>query len=97
MGWIRKERSEKSMYYMRLKNDSFKQRIPKGYVPMLVCNDKTGEIEQRFLFHVKLLKEPCIISLLELASEQFGYQEGVLRVLCDVRSFRHMIDLISKS
>ncbi|KAJ3685381.1 hypothetical protein LUZ61_014545 [Rhynchospora tenuis] len=96
MVWRRKER-DMSPCYTRLSTEEngCKKKVPKGYVPVLVGGDETRE-EERFLVHVKLLKEPCIAALLEQAAEQFGYQSGVLRVLCDAHSFRHTIDLISQ-
>ncbi|KAJ4788014.1 hypothetical protein LUZ62_016883 [Rhynchospora pubera] len=96
LNWKRKER-EVSPSYTRLTDESgCKKKVPKGYVPVLVGGDKTGNNAERFLVHVKLLKDPCIAVLLELAVEQFGYRQGVLRVSCDANSFRHTIDLISR-
>lgn len=93
--WRRKER-DVSPSYTRLTDEKDFKKVPKGYVPVVVGSDETGQEEERFLVHVKLLKEPCIAALLELAAEKFGYQHGgVLRVPCDAHSFRHTIDLIS--
>ncbi|KAF3333710.1 Auxin-responsive protein SAUR71 [Carex littledalei] len=95
MIWRRKER-DVSPSYTRLTGEKEFKKVPKGYVPVVVGSDETGQEEERFLVHVKLLKEPCIAALLELAAEKFGYQHGgVLRVPCDAHSFRHTIDLIS--
>ncbi|KAF3333712.1 Auxin-responsive protein SAUR71 [Carex littledalei] len=96
MVWMRKER-DTSVHYIRLSDENgCKKRVPKGYVPVLVGGDTAEDEEERFFVHIKLLKEPSIATLLEQAAEQFGYQEGVLRVPCDARCFQHTIDLISR-
>jgi SAUR family protein len=98
MLWMRKERDARSVHYMRLSGENgFKKRVPKGYFPVLVGGDAAGEEEERFFVHIKLLNEPSIAALLEQAAEQFGYQQGVLRVPCDAHCFQHtIIDLISQ-
>ncbi|ONK59515.1 uncharacterized protein A4U43_C08F7220 [Asparagus officinalis] len=47
------------------------ERIPKGYVPLIVGSQ--DEEEERVLVHVKLLKDPCISLLLETTAEELGY------------------------
>ena len=94
---MRKERDVSPCYTCLTDENGYKNKVPKGYVPMVVGGNETWEEEEMFLVHVKYLKEPCIAALLELAAEQFGYQQGVLRVPCDVHSFRHTINLISQS
>ena len=70
-------------------------RTPKGYVPILVGKD---EMMERFLLHVKLFRDPCILVLLENAADEFGYkQEGILRIPCDVDHFRQVVGDISKT
>ncbi|KAF3334373.1 indole-3-acetic acid-induced protein ARG7-like protein [Carex littledalei] len=97
MVWMRKERDASMLYACLTNEDGFKNRVPKGYVPILVGGGNTaGEGEERFLVHIKLLKEPFIASLLEQATEQFGYQQGVLRVPCDAHCFQHTINSISR-
>ncbi|KAG1368461.1 putative auxin-responsive protein SAUR71-like [Cocos nucifera] len=89
MGWRRKEK-ETAVQYERLT-----ERIPKGYVPMLVGSEE-GEAE-RFLVRVKHLSDPCIVALLEKAAQEFGYgQKGILRIPCDAQQFRDMVHVISK-
>ncbi|OEL14515.1 hypothetical protein BAE44_0024466 [Dichanthelium oligosanthes] len=69
-------------------------KVPKGYVPMLLVGDgeDDGEQGQRVLVHVKMLREPCIAALLEMAAEQFGHgQRGVLRIPCDAVLLEHMM------
>ncbi|KAF3333711.1 Auxin-responsive protein SAUR71 [Carex littledalei] len=95
MVWMRKER-DIALHYTRLTDENgCKKRAPKGYVPVLVGGD-TEEQEERFFVCIKLLKEPFIAALLEQAAEQFGYQQGVLRVPCDARCFQNAINLISR-
>lgn len=99
MVWMRKERDAASVHYMRLTDESRcnEKRVPKGYIPVLVgSGDTAGEEEERFFVQIKLLKEPFIVALLEQAEEQFGYQQGVLRVPCDAHCFQNTIDLISR-
>ncbi|KAJ4804315.1 SAUR-like auxin-responsive protein family [Rhynchospora pubera] len=95
MVWRRKERDMSPCYTRLVEENGCKKKVPKGYVPVIVGNDNMAGEEERFLVHVKMLKEPCITALLEQAAEQFGYQSGVLRVLCDAHFFQHTIDLLS--
>lgn len=96
VNWTRKERDVSLCYTRLVGENGYKNKAPKGYVPVVVGSNEAGEDEKRFLVHVKLLKEPCIAALLELAAEEFGYQPGVLRVPCDAHSFQHAINLISQ-
>lgn len=68
-------------------------KVPKGYIPMVLVHDgQQGEQGQRILVHIKMLREPCMEALLEMAEHQFGYgQDGVLKIPCDVACFEHMI------
>ncbi|PUZ56035.1 hypothetical protein GQ55_5G262800 [Panicum hallii var. hallii] len=74
------------------------QRIPKGYLPIVLVRDDEGGAETRVLVRIKDLQEPCMAALLEMAEEQFGYsQQGVLRVPCDEQRFEHVVNMASKS
>jgi SAUR family protein len=74
------------------------QRIPKGYLPIVLVRDDEGGAETRVLVRIKDLQEPCMAALLEMAEEQFGYgQQGVLRVPCDAQRFDHVVNMARKS
>lgn len=98
MGWRRKE-SEPAVHYERLAECEDKwmnERTPKGYVPMLVGSEE-GEVE-RFLVHVRVLNDPSIVALLEMAAQEFGYgQRGILRIPCNAQQFRQTVCVISKA
>lgn len=86
------------MQYKRLATKSaseeaiHEERVPKGYVPILVGKD---EIMERFHVHVKLFSDPCIVVLLDMAADELGYkQEGVLRIPCDTDHFRRVIGTV---
>ncbi|KAJ8467221.1 hypothetical protein OPV22_029773 [Ensete ventricosum] len=69
-----------------------KDEVPRGYVPVVVGRGKEEE-EERFLVHTKLFKHPRFAALLEMAEQEFGYQQpGVLRIPCDVEQFRSVVD-----
>jgi SAUR family protein len=93
---MRKERHVSPSYTRLADRNAHKSKVPRGYVPVVVGGNEAGEVEERLLVHVKLLKEPCIAALLELAAEEFGYQHGVLKVPCDAYSFKNAINLMSR-
>ncbi|KAK1303906.1 hypothetical protein QJS10_CPB11g01515 [Acorus calamus] len=65
--------------------------VPSGYVPMMIGSGREEEME-RFMVHTELFKHPCIVILLEMAAEEFGYeQQGILKIPCDVEHFRSVI------
>ncbi|OEL15709.1 hypothetical protein BAE44_0023271 [Dichanthelium oligosanthes] len=72
--------------------------VPRGCVPVLVC-DGSGDGEgERFVVRVEALRHPSFAALLEMAAQEFGYkQEGVLRVPCDVRHFKDVLAAVSVS
>ncbi|EHA8590759.1 putative Auxin-responsive protein SAUR41 [Cocos nucifera] len=73
--------------------ESSAKRLPKGCVPVLVGLEDM----ERFVVHTKLFKHPCIRALLEVAAQEFGYeQKGILRIPCDVEHFRQVLEVISK-
>ncbi|CAN6339072.1 unnamed protein product [Urochloa humidicola] len=68
-------------------------KVPKGYVPMMLVDGEDDEQGQRILVPVKMLREPCMAALLELAEQQFGHgQRGVLRIPCSVIHFEHILN-----
>jgi len=64
------------------------KEAPRGYVPMMVGR---GE-EMRVLVHTKLLKHPGVVLLLDMAAQEFSYeQQGILRIPCSVEQFHSVI------
>jgi hypothetical protein len=58
---------------------------------MITCS---GE---RVVVPVRLLAAPCIAKLLDMAAQQYGYdQPGVLRIPCDAEQFRRAVDCALK-
>ncbi|CAN6339092.1 unnamed protein product [Urochloa humidicola] len=47
-------------------------KVTKGYVPMMLVDGEDGEQAEKILVLVKLLREPCMAALLELAEQKFG-------------------------
>jgi SAUR family protein len=67
------------------------EKVPKGHVPMVA--GITGDGGERVLVPVRLLSDPSIAELLDIAAQQYGYrQPGVLRVPCDAGHFRRVVD-----
>ncbi|KAE8792952.1 auxin-responsive protein SAUR71-like [Hordeum vulgare] len=67
--------------------DDEREKVPRGHVPMV-----TG-CGERMVVPVRLLRDPCIAELLDMAAEQYGYgQPGVLRIPCDAGHFRRVVD-----
>ncbi|CAN6287334.1 unnamed protein product [Urochloa humidicola] len=65
------------------------EKVPRGHVPM-VAGGGGGE---RVLVPVRLLSDPCVAELLDMAAQRYGYcQPGVLRVPCDAGHFRRVVD-----
>ncbi|KAM0857877.1 hypothetical protein ACQ4PT_048191 [Festuca glaucescens] len=63
------------------------EKVPRGHVPMV-----TG-CGERVLVPVRLLAAPCIVELLDMAAQSYGYsQPGVLRITCDAGHFRRVVD-----
>jgi len=73
-------------------------KVPKGYIPMILVDGDDDEQGQRILVPVKMLREPCMEALLDLAEQQYGHgQRGVLRIPCSMIHFEHIINgLMSK-
>ncbi|CAN6335174.1 unnamed protein product [Urochloa humidicola] len=76
-------------------------RVPKGYIPMVLVGGDSEDNEggQRVLVNIRMLREPCMAALLEMAEQQFGHgQRGVLRIPCTVTHFDQMVSaMISKA
>ncbi|CAL4935065.1 unnamed protein product [Urochloa decumbens] len=65
------------------------EKVPRGHVPM-VAGGGDGE---RVMVPVRLLSDPCVAELLDMAAQRYGYcQPGVLRVPCDAGHFRQVVD-----
>ncbi|URD98463.1 Auxin responsive protein [Musa troglodytarum] len=70
-------------------------RVAKGYVPVVVG---VGKELRRFVVSVRAFKHPCFVGLLEMAAQEFGFQQkGVLRIPCDAQHFEQVFRLISIS
>ncbi|TKY57200.1 Auxin-induced protein, ARG7 [Spatholobus suberectus] len=65
----------------------------KGYVPVLV--GKGGYIEKIWI-PIKAIRHPTIVELLDQSVDEFGYQQGVLRIIYDANNFKAVIDNASK-
>ncbi|OEL32647.1 hypothetical protein BAE44_0006335, partial [Dichanthelium oligosanthes] len=65
----------------------------------LVGDSEDSEGGQRVLINIRMLREPCMEALLEMAEQQFGHgQRGVLRIPCSVTRFDQMVNaMISKA
>ncbi|RLN40627.1 auxin-induced protein [Panicum miliaceum] len=72
------------------------ERVPRGHVPMVVAGggaDGDGGGGERVLVPVRLLGDPRVAELLDMAAQRYGYrQPGVLRVPCDAGRFRRVVD-----
>ena len=68
--------------------------VPRGHVPMLLAGgDDGGDHGERVLVPVRLLSDPSVAELLDMAAQRYGYgQPGVLRVPCDAGHFRQVLD-----
>ena len=69
--------------------------VPRGHVPMLLAGGDDGGDHhgERVLVPVRLLSDPSVAALLDMAAQRYGYgQPGVLRVPCDAGHFRQVLD-----
>ena len=70
------------------------EKVPRCHVPMVAgggCGE--GGEGERVLVPVRLLGDPCVAELLDMAARRYGYrQPGVLRVPCDAGHFRRVLD-----
>ncbi|KAK7304984.1 hypothetical protein VNO77_42881 [Canavalia gladiata] len=65
----------------------------KGYVPVLVGN--TEDDIQKIWVNVKTIQHLTIVQLLEQSVDEFGYQKGILRIICDAHRFKAILHNIS--
>ncbi|KAK1305036.1 hypothetical protein QJS10_CPB11g01550 [Acorus calamus] len=91
----KKKGTSAASYERLLESDDRKKakdvEVPSGYVPVMVGSGREEEME-RFVVHTKHFKHPCIVILLEMAAQEFGYeQQGILKIPCDVEHFRSVI------
>ncbi|KAH7673687.1 Small auxin-up RNA protein [Dioscorea alata] len=97
MGFKGKKR-ELSVYERLVEGSSEEKeekQAPRGFIPVIVGKEPRVK---RFLVHVKLFKDPCMVVLLEMAENELGHkQDGALRILCDVDHFQQVVNVISKS
>ena len=91
MSWKRKTSSGESPFRGAEKE---KVVVPRGHVPMLLAGgDDGGDHGERVLVPVRLLSDPSVAELLDMAAQRYGYgQPGVLRVPCDAGHFRQVLD-----
>ncbi|KAK3140295.1 hypothetical protein QOZ80_5AG0398870 [Eleusine coracana subsp. coracana] len=69
------------------------EKVPKGYVPMVLIDGEDDDQGQKIMVHVRMLREPCMAALLDMAAQQFGLsQRGVLRIPCNVMRFEKMMN-----
>uniref|UniRef100_A0A0E0KH26 Auxin responsive protein n=1 Tax=Oryza punctata TaxID=4537 RepID=A0A0E0KH26_ORYPU len=67
--------------------------VPRGHVPMVAGCGGGGDGGERVMVPVRLLGDPCIAELLDMAAQQYGFgQPGVLRVPCDAGHFRRVVE-----
>ncbi|KAG2595569.1 hypothetical protein PVAP13_5KG134300 [Panicum virgatum] len=72
-----------------------KDRVPRGYVPILIGQ---GEEREKILVPMEHLKQPYFLELLDLAVQEFGYeQQGILHIPCTTQAFQSIIGAIPKS
>ena len=84
--------SEEKKYLMLYK--------PRGYVTTMkdergrkTVADLVRGCGARVVVPVRLLRDPCVAELLDMAAQQYGYgQPGVLRIPCDAGHFRRVVD-----
>ncbi|CAN4084558.1 unnamed protein product [Withania somnifera] len=85
--------------YVRRSDDDHERNdhvnIRKGYIPVLVGNE--DQEMERMMIPMKLLKDPCIVTLLDMSAHELGYnQPGTLRIQCQVEHFKRILHTISK-
>ncbi|WMV38735.1 hypothetical protein MTR67_032120 [Solanum verrucosum] len=52
---------------------------------------------ERVMIPMKLMKDPCIVTLLEMSAHELGYnQPGTLRIHCQLEHFKRILHTISK-
>ncbi|MCD9561325.1 hypothetical protein HAX54_020382 [Datura stramonium] len=81
--------------YVR-RSDDDQVNIRKGYIPVLVGNEDQ-EILEKVMLPMRLMKDPCIVTLLDMSAHELGYnQPGTLRIQCQLEHFKRILRTISK-
>ncbi|KAG5596443.1 hypothetical protein H5410_037675 [Solanum commersonii] len=88
-----KEKKLSTDYVRRSDDDHV--NIRKGYIPVLVGHE--DQEMERVMIPMKLMKDPCIVTLLEMSAHELGYnQPGTLRIHCQLEHFKRILHTISK-
>lgn len=66
----------------------------RGYVPVVVGIGEEDHMEKIWV-SIKAIQHVTIVELLEQSANQYGYQRGLLRIVCDVESFKAILHNIS--
>ncbi|CAN6282021.1 unnamed protein product [Urochloa humidicola] len=92
MAWKRKQNGGGESPARSAGGADEEEKVPRGHVPM-VAGGEGGDDGERVLVPVRLLSDPCVAELLDMAAQRYGYcQPGVLRVPCDAGHFRRVLD-----
>lgn len=90
-----KDKKISTDYARKSDEDDQAINIRKGYIPVLVGNE--DEEMEKVMIPMKLMKDPCIVTLLEMSAHELGYnQPGTLRIQCQVEHFKRILHTISK-
>jgi len=65
----------------------------RGYVPVLVG---TGKDLEKIWVTIKAIQHLTIVELLEKSANEYGYQNGLLKITCDASKFKTILHNISK-
>lgn len=69
--------------------------VRKGHVRVVVGRGESKEVAE-FEMEAHYLNHPLLEKLLSLTGEEYGYSyKGALRIACDVRLFRYLIQLLN--
>ena len=66
----------------------------RGYVPVLVGTGK-GDLEKIWVT-IKAIQSLTIVELLEQSANEYGYQNGLLKIICETHKFKTILLNISK-
>ncbi|TKY46773.1 Auxin-responsive protein SAUR71 [Spatholobus suberectus] len=69
-------------------------RSRKGYVPVLV-GEREEDMEKIWVT-IKAIQHLAIVELLEQSANEYGYQNGLLKIKCDPEKFKAVLHKISK-
>ncbi|XP_021756111.1 auxin-responsive protein SAUR40-like [Chenopodium quinoa] len=73
-----------------------RHEIRRGYVPVMVGFSE--EQQERFMVPCGWMNHPCIVELLQLSANEFGYQQqGVIHIPYEPSHFRVIMENISSS